>query len=45
MVAPGEKHAGENHNTKLGYKSFERMKQSRYLGRATTNQNSNSGRN
>ena len=40
-----EQNAEKNHNTKLRYKSLETMKESRYLGRALTNQNSNSGRN
>jgi hypothetical protein len=33
-----DQHASENHNTTVGYKSFERKEKFRYLGINLTNQ-------
>ena len=35
-----DQHAGQNHNIKISNKSFERMKQFKYLGTTLTDQNS-----
>jgi hypothetical protein len=40
MVMSPDQPAGQNHNTKIDNKSFERMEQFRYLGTTITNQNS-----
>jgi hypothetical protein len=41
MVMSGGQNAGQNHNIKLDYKSFERVEQFKYLGTILTNRNSN----
>jgi hypothetical protein len=40
MVMSQNQHAGQSHNTKRGYKSFERVERFKYLGTTLTNQNS-----
>jgi hypothetical protein len=40
MVMSGDRNAGQNHNTKIDNKSFERVKQFRYLGTTLINRNS-----
>ena len=35
-----DKHAGQNHNIKIGNNSFERVEQFKYLGTTLTNKNS-----
>jgi hypothetical protein len=40
MVMSGDQNAGQNHNIKLDYKSFERVEQFNYLGTTLTNRNS-----
>ena len=41
MVLSQDQHAAQNCNIKIGNKSFERVKQFRYLGTTLTNQSSN----
>jgi hypothetical protein len=40
MVMSGDQNAGQNHDTKLDNKSFERVEQFKYLGTTVTNRNS-----
>ena len=37
---PGDQSAGQNNNTQIGNKPFERVEQFKYLGKILTNQNS-----
>jgi hypothetical protein len=39
MVISRDQHAGQNRNSNVGNKSFEMLKQLRYLGKTLTNQN------
>jgi predicted transcriptional regulator len=40
MVMSGDQNAGQNHNIKTDYKSFERVQQFKYLGTTLTTRNS-----
>jgi hypothetical protein len=44
MVMSQDQNAGQNSNTKVGNKSFERVGQFKYLGTTLTNQNSIHGK-
>jgi hypothetical protein len=37
MIMSGDQNAGQNHNIKIGNKSFERLEQFKYLGTVLTN--------
>jgi hypothetical protein len=40
MVMSRDQNAGQNHNTKIGNKSFESVERFKYLGTTLTNRNS-----
>ena len=43
MVTSRDQNAGRSHNMKTGNRSFEKMEQFKYLGKALTDQNSTQG--